>query len=71
MNNPLCFKSIAELAELIRTKAVSPVEVVEAFLTRIKALDNKVNAFITVTGELALNQARADVLVLTFFLPRA
>ena len=59
MNNPLCFKSIAELAALIRTRAVSPVEVVEAFLMRIRALDNKVNAFITLTGELALNQAKA------------
>lgn len=52
------FKSVAELAPLIRTRQLSPVEVVRAFLGRIEAVNPRVNAFITVTAEHALQQAR-------------
>jgi aspartyl-tRNA(Asn)/glutamyl-tRNA(Gln) amidotransferase subunit A len=52
------FKSVAELAPLIKTRKLSPVEVVRACLDRIDAVNPKVNAFITVTGEQALEQAR-------------
>ena len=44
------------LARQIRTKALSPVEVVDAVLRRIDALQPTVNAFITVTAD----HARAD-----------
>src|SRR5216683_2930330 len=54
----LCFKSVAELAPLLKARKLSPVEVVRAFLDRIEAVNPKVNAFITVTGEQALDQAR-------------
>jgi aspartyl-tRNA(Asn)/glutamyl-tRNA(Gln) amidotransferase subunit A len=56
-SDPL-FKSIAELAPLLKAKKVSPVEVVRAHLERIEAVDRRVGAFITVTGEQALRQAR-------------
>jgi Asp-tRNA(Asn)/Glu-tRNA(Gln) amidotransferase A subunit family amidase len=39
------------LARQIRTKEVSSIEVVEAVLRRIEALQPTANAFITVTAE--------------------
>jgi aspartyl-tRNA(Asn)/glutamyl-tRNA(Gln) amidotransferase subunit A len=46
------------LARQIRTKAVSPVEAVEAVLRRIEALQPTVHAFITVTADEAREAAR-------------
>ena len=46
------------LARMIRTKAVSPVEVVNAVLARIEALQPTINAFITVTADEARAEAR-------------
>src|SRR5215831_13720274 len=54
----ILFKSAAELALLLEARKLSPVEVVRAFLDRIEAVNPRVNAFITVTGEQALEQAR-------------
>ncbi|MGE5245396.1 MAG: amidase [Betaproteobacteria bacterium] len=48
-----------ELAELVRTKQVSPVDLTRAYLDRIHALNPRVNAFITITDDFALAQARA------------
>src|SRR5207247_10556896 len=45
-------------AEAIRTRRVSPVSLVESCLARIEAVEPRLNAFITVTAELALEQAR-------------
>ena len=54
------------LARLIRTKAVSPVAVVDAVLARIDALQPTVNAFITVTADEARDAARrAEAAVMT------
>ena len=39
MSDDLIFSDATTLAELIRTKAVSPVEVVQAHLDRIEALN--------------------------------
>ncbi|MBI3680325.1 MAG: amidase [Acidobacteria bacterium] len=50
--------TIGEAASLVRKKAVSPVELVKACLARMEALNPKLNAFITVTGESALAQAK-------------
>lgn len=58
MNDDLHLKSIAELAELIRERKLSPVELADAQLERIAAYDQKVNAFITVTADFARTQAR-------------
>ena len=54
----LVFKNARELGTLIRTQEVSPVDVVETYLARIEALNPKLNAFITVTAEHALDRAR-------------
>jgi len=50
--------SIREAGDLVRRKAVSPVELTRACLDRIDRLNPVLNAFITVTGEKALAQAR-------------
>jgi len=50
--------SLAEAAERVRARKVSPVELTRACLTRIEALDRKLNAFITLTAESALAAAR-------------
>jgi len=55
----LHWASVADLARMIATKEVSPVEVVRAHLDRITALDGGLRAFITVCGDAALDAARA------------
>ena len=44
---------------MVRQKSVSPVELTQACLKRIERLNPVLNAFITVTGEQALAEARA------------
>lgn len=51
--------SIAEASRLIRAGALSPVDLTRAYLARIDRLEPRINAFITVTAETALEQARA------------
>ena len=53
----LCFASATELAAWIRAKQVSPVEVVRAVLDRVERLDAGINAFATLTPDLALQMA--------------
>lgn len=50
--------SLAEVAELVRTRQVSPVELTQDCLRRIEELNPALNAFITVIAEMALLQAR-------------
>ena len=50
--------SISEAAELLRHKKISPVDLATACLDRIERLNPVLNAFITVTDEGALAQAR-------------
>ncbi len=52
------YKSITELSELIRQKQVSPLELVTECLERIERLQPQLNAFITVTADQALQEAR-------------
>lgn len=44
--------------ELLDNKQVSSVELTQAFLDRISAVEQSTKAFVTVTGDLALKQAR-------------
>jgi aspartyl-tRNA(Asn)/glutamyl-tRNA(Gln) amidotransferase subunit A len=55
----LFFAPMTELARLIATRVVSPVEVVRVHLDRIAALDRGLRAYITVCAEAALQAARA------------
>ena len=50
--------SISEAAELLRQKKISPVDLTTACLDRIERLNPVLNAFITVTYEGAMAQAR-------------
>lgn len=50
--------TIAEIAPLIAGRHVSPVEIAEAYLARIERLNPMVNAYVTVTAEAALANAR-------------
>ena len=52
-------KTIAELAAGLKAGDFSSEELTRTLLTRIASLDPQLNAFITVTAELALRQARA------------
>tara|TARA_Y100000766_G_C18910370_1_gene608071 strand:+ start:2281 stop:3906 length:1626 start_codon:yes stop_codon:yes gene_type:complete len=49
---------ISELAYLIKNKKISSLELTEIYLSRIKRLDKKINAFVTVTETLAIEQAK-------------
>ena len=54
----LPFLSAAAMAEKIRGKKLSPVELVEAHLERIERLNPKLNAYVAVDRERARQQAR-------------
>jgi Asp-tRNA(Asn)/Glu-tRNA(Gln) amidotransferase A subunit family amidase len=54
----LVFLSASEQGALLRTRQISPLELIEAYLARIATIDPKVNAFITVTSERARDEAR-------------
>ncbi|TGL96291.1 amidase [Leptospira barantonii] len=56
-NTEYTFLSINELGELIRSRKVSPVTIVSDCLERIERLNPRLNAFITVTAEQALQEA--------------
>ena len=58
MTDELHHLTIAAAAQLIRSRKLSPVDYVDALLKRIESLDSQLNAFITVTADLARKQAR-------------
>jgi aspartyl-tRNA(Asn)/glutamyl-tRNA(Gln) amidotransferase subunit A len=55
--NELCSLTIAEVARGLRRKDYSPIELTNACLARIEAVNQRLNCFITLTAELALRQA--------------
>ena len=54
----LCFTPATRLARLYRARKVSPLEVMQAVLARIDAVNPRVNAYVTVARESALDEAR-------------
>ncbi len=58
VDTTLVRKSARELARLIRTRALSPVEVLDAYLAVIEALNPKLNAIVTLAAEQARDAAR-------------
>ena len=52
------FLSATELSRLIETRAVSPVEAVEAYLERIDRVDGALNSYVTVCSDEALRSAK-------------
>src|SRR5438128_10013430 len=56
--NDLAFLSLTELSELIRSRKVSPVEVTRNILERIEKRHPALNAYITVTRDVAMKSAQ-------------
>jgi aspartyl-tRNA(Asn)/glutamyl-tRNA(Gln) amidotransferase subunit A len=56
---PLYYLTIDEAQKLIQSRAVSPVELTQAVLTRIEAVDQKLHAYINLMAESAIEEARA------------
>lgn len=54
----ILFQSVTELAPLVKSRKLSPVEVVRAYLEQIEKWNPTVKAFITVTADRALEEAR-------------
>ena len=52
--------TIDEASRRIAARELSPVELTRAYLERIERIDERVNAYITVTAEQALEQARSS-----------
>jgi amidase len=58
MTDNLCRKTAVELASLIATKAVSPVEVLDAHLATIARVNPRLNAIVTLVADAAREQAK-------------
>ena len=56
----LPFLSVTQLSELLKSRTVSPVEAVEAYLDRIDSLNGTLFAYLTVCRDEALQAARAS-----------
>ena len=57
----LAFTPALEQAQLIRSKQISPVELVEVYLNRIQNLNPQLGAYFTVMAETALDEAKAQI----------
>ena len=53
----LCYRTINEVAQLVESGQLSPVELTKAHLDRIEATDTSLNSFITLLADRALEQA--------------
>jgi Asp-tRNA(Asn)/Glu-tRNA(Gln) amidotransferase A subunit family amidase len=63
--NGLAFLPAVDMAEQIRTKKISPVELVDAHLTQIEELNPRLNAFVQVDAEGARSAAQdAEIAVM-------
>src|SRR5271155_2898354 len=54
----LAFASIEEISRLFRKHKLSPVDLTKLILSRIEQLNPKLNAYLTVTADLALSRAK-------------
>jgi aspartyl-tRNA(Asn)/glutamyl-tRNA(Gln) amidotransferase subunit A len=54
----LAFASIEEVGKLFRKRKLSPVELTKLMLARIERLNPKLNAYLTVSAQIALAQAK-------------
>ena len=58
-DTPLHYQTITEVAEGLRSREISPVELTQAILDRIAALDGQLKSYATVMAEPAMESARA------------
>jgi len=54
----LCYTSATELRDMMKSKLISPVDVVKTFLNRIEEINPTINAYCTVVPDMALKLAR-------------
>jgi len=59
VSTDILFLSVRELGQRIKSKQLSPVELTEAYLERSRTLGARLNAYATLTPDLAMQQARA------------
>jgi len=59
LSEDVFFQTVRELGDRIRRRELSPIELTEGFLDRSQTLGSKLNAYSTLTRELALRQAHA------------
>jgi aspartyl-tRNA(Asn)/glutamyl-tRNA(Gln) amidotransferase subunit A len=64
MSTALIYSDATKLAELIRTREISPVEVIKAHLDRIDAVNPKVNAIVTIADRALESAKEAEAAVL-------
>jgi aspartyl-tRNA(Asn)/glutamyl-tRNA(Gln) amidotransferase subunit A len=58
IGDDVLFLPVRELAERLRTGALSPVELTEAYLDRSRSMGVRLNAYVTLTPELARAEAK-------------
>ena len=63
MSAELIYSDATKLAELIRAREVSPVEVMKAHLDRIEAVNPKVNAVVTISDDALQSAKKAEAVV--------
>jgi aspartyl-tRNA(Asn)/glutamyl-tRNA(Gln) amidotransferase subunit A len=54
----ICYMGAGDLSKLVQSKEISPVEIIEAHLTRIDATEPMLNSFITLLADQARKSAR-------------
>ena len=54
----ICYMGAGDLSKLVQSKEISPVEIIEAHLTRIEATEPVLNSFITLLADQARKSAR-------------
>jgi amidase len=64
-HSEICFTPLSELAKLIESRRLSPVEIVVAMLGRISSVDGRLHSYITIASDLAMEQAEAAELAIT------
>jgi amidase len=57
MENKMHYLTLSELSVSLRTKAISPVELVKHMINRIDALEPQLESYVTITAQRALEQA--------------
>ena len=64
-NIDICFLSVTEMVEAIKTKSLSPVEVMDAILSRVEQLNPRINAYCTlVIGTARVQAKEAEAMVM-------
>ena len=59
LDENVLYLPVRHLAERIRTRQVSPVELAQSYLARSEQWNPRLNAYVTLTRDLAMEQARA------------